>query len=286
MSDNATSGTESASSPLSGIESGLRVCCLLAAVAIWIPGLHLLSRIWEQSEFFGHGYLIPIASAFLIYTERRKIVRAVRFGRPPPFGFLLVLPLALGEVLAISGGVATAAGIGIPLLMAATVYAVGGRDAFLLTRLPLGLLIFMVPPPGFVNDRILVQLKLMVTQMAVSILQALDYTVAAVGNQLLVPGHTLFVADACSGLISIITLLPLSVIVAYFLSHGLWRRFAIVLSVVPLAVGANIVRVIVTVALVSSRGIESAEGLLHDSFGLTTFIGGTLALLCVARLLR
>jgi exosortase len=152
--------------------------------------------------------------------------------------------------------------------------------------LPLSLLVLMVPPPGFVNDRILVQLKLMVTQAAVGILQALGYTVAPVGNQLLVPGHTLFVADACSGLTSIVTLLPLAVIVAYFLSHGLWRRLVIIFSVVPLAVGANIIRVIATVALVSSRGIEHAEGLLHQSFGLTTFIGGTLVLLGIARLLR
>ena len=56
--------------------------------------------------------------------------------------------------------------------------------------------------------------------------------------------------------------------------------------VVPLAMGANVVRVILTVHLVSSRGIEYAQGLLHDSFGLATYLVGTLALVGVARILR
>jgi exosortase/archaeosortase family protein len=96
----------------------------------------------------------------------------------------------------------------------------------------------------------------------------------------------LYVADACSGLTSIVTLLPLACIVAYFLSHGVWRRVVVVASVVPLALAANIFRVIVTVQLVSSQGVEFAQGLLHESFGVATYVLGTLAVIGVARILR
>ena len=84
----------------------------------------------------------------------------------------------------------------------------------------------------------------------------------------------------------IVTLLPLACIVAYFLSHGVWRRAVVVASVVPLALAANIFRVIVTVQLVSSQGVEFAQGLLHESFGVATYVLGTLAVIGVARILR
>jgi exosortase len=144
----------------------------------------------------------------------------------------------------------------------------------------------MVPPPRFLMYQLLYRLKLIVTDTAVALMQALGQPVMAEGNQIVVPGHTLFVADACSGLTSIVTLLPLSCIVAYFLSRGIWRRAVVVASVFPLTIAANILRVVVTVQMVSSIGIEAAQGSLHESFGVFTYVLGTLSVIGVARLLR
>jgi exosortase len=110
--------------------------------------------------------------------------------------------------------------------------------------------------------------------------------VTALGSRVLLPDHELFVADACSGLNSVVTLLPLAVIVAYFASRGTWRRVLIVCSTVSLAVLGNAMRVIATVVLVHSYGSSFAEGWLHETFGLATAAAGTLALLGVARALR
>lgn len=282
----ATQATRATDGQPEWLEISLRIACVAASIAVWAPALRLLSRIWEESEFFGHGFLIPVVSLFLIYADRRNIARALRHGQPPPFGFLLVLLAVSFEVVAITGEVATAAGVGIPCVMAATAYALGGGEAFRSTRLPFGFLILMVPPPGFVLDGVLVQLKLMVTSGSIALLQTLGFTVAFSGNQVLLPEHTLFVADACSGLTSIVTLLPLAVVVAYFLSHGIWRRIAVVASVLPLAIGANMLRVVITVAVVSRMGIEYSQGLLHEGFGVTTYVVGTLVLLLVAKVLR
>ena len=186
----------------------------------------------------------------------------------------------------VMGDVGFGAALGVPVVLAAAAYAIGGMPLLRPLGLPLVFLAFMVPPPHFLRYQLLFRLKLAVTQAAVSLLQFGGQTVAAEGNQILVPGHTLFVADACSGFTSIVTLLPLACIVAYFLSRGVWRRLLIVASVVPLAVGANVIRVIGTVLLVSSLGMEAAEGLLHESFGIATYVMGILFLLGVARVLR
>jgi exosortase len=144
----------------------------------------------------------------------------------------------------------------------------------------------MVPPPRFFLYELLPRLKLLVTQISVWILHSAGVTALGEGNQIQLPAATLFVSDACSGLTSIVTMLPIACILAWFLSRGVWRRLLVVASVVPLAMAANVVRILVTVRLVSHVGIEGAQGLLHESFGVATYALGTLALVLVARILR
>ena len=274
-----------ATAPLSPrpFELGLRAACLATALVAMLPGLELLSWIWDRSEYLAHGYFIPCVSGALVYMRRAEILDALRQGPVPLSGPLWVAAAALFESAAVLGEISTAAGVGIPLMLAATAYAVGGR--LLLGRLgvPILLLVLMVPPPGFVQDRMLIELKSVVMQVSVRVLQMLGYTVSSIGNRILIPGHDLFVAHACSGLTSIVTLSPLAVVVAYFMSRGVWRRAVVLASIVPFAVFGNILRVTVTVALVSSYGGEMAEGLLHESFGIFTFVAGTLLLIGVAR---
>ncbi len=277
-------------SELAGASAGsdrwLRLTCLAASlIAAW-PALHLLSYVWTSSEYLAHGYLIPLTSAGLVVMHRDRIRRSLEVATAPRLGPFLVLCASSFQAAAVLAGASTSAGIGVVLTFAATIYAVGGRPLLRALLLPVGFLLLMVPPPLLLQDRLLFGLKGLVIQASVAILQAAGYSVAATGNRLFVPGHELFVADACSGLTSIVTLLPLGVIVAYLLSHGVWRRLLIVACVVPIALVANLARVIVTVALVASHGIGYAEGLLHESFGLVTFLAGTVTLLLVAKLLR
>ncbi len=271
--------------PLPG-RSALELLCLVALAALCYPALALISRIWERSEYLGHGYLIPVVSAVLLLQEREEIALAYRRARPPLLGWLATLPAAALLAGAVIGDVMFLAGIGVPVLILATVYALGGSELLARVSLPTAFLALMVPPPGAIVTRVLVELKLWVTSIALQLLQFFGVTVAASGNQIHVPGHTLFVADACSGLTSIVTLVPLACVIAYFLSRGIWRRALIVACVVPLAMAANVARVALTVLLVKSQGVAFAQGMLHESFGLATYVVGTLALLGIARLLR
>ena len=260
--------------------------CLTAAFATTIPALGLLAIIWDRSEYLAHGYLIPAVSLGLLYMRRATLRDALRSPAPPASGALLVGLAATWEAIALAGEVATAAGMGIPLLLGATSYAIGGGALLRATALPLGFLLFMVPPPGFVQDRLLIGLKSLVIQASVEVLQLTGHTVVAAGNRLLVPGHELFMADACSGLTTIVTLLPLGAIIACFFSHGWARRAVILCSIIPLAVVLNIVRVIATVVLVGKIGEQAAVGLAHESLGFATFLLGTGGLLGLAKSMR
>jgi exosortase len=265
---------------------GLRWACLLASLAAALPALPLLSYVWKSSEYLAHGYLIPLVAAGLTWTRRERVRAILAEGSTPALGPWLVLGTALTSSAAVLAGASTSAGIAVVLAIGATVYAVGGPRLLRTLSVPVAFLLLMVPPPIALRDRLLFELKGLVIQVSVELLQAAGYLVAATGNRIFVPGHELFVADACSGLSSIVTLLPLGVVVAYLTSHGLWRRLVIVACIVPIAFLGNLARVVITVALVSSHGIEYAEGLLHESFGLTTFVGGTIVLLGISRAIR
>lgn len=264
----------------------LRAACLAALALAVLPGLRLLSFIWDSSEYLGYGYLVPASSAVLFFSRRMQIRAALCDAESPPYAALWVLGAALVESLGVLGEVATLAGVGVPLLLAATAYALGGERLLRAAGLPIALLVFMVPPPGFLLDGALLALKALVIQSAVTALHGLGAAVAVEGNRLFVPGHELFVANACSGLRSIVTLFPLAVVVATFGTHGAWRRAVVVGSVVPLAVVGNVARVVATVLLVSHWGDAFAQGALHEGFGLATFGLGAVALVALAKALR
>lgn len=264
------------------------LACVAAALAVVLafPALPGLQLVWRSNDFYGHAYAIPAVAAYLAFGNRLRIRAALRELRPTVYGPLVVFAVASIQVVALIGDAAFVAGLGIPLLIAATAYAVGGTALLRPLTLPLGFLALMVPPPGSVMDQILLDLKLFVSKTAVDILRLFGETIGREGNTIMLPDHNLFVADACSGLTSIVTMIPLACIVAYFLSRGIWRRAVIVASVIPLAITANIIRVVVTVRMSSIWGPETTQGALHETFGLATFVGGTLTVIAVARVLR
>ncbi len=226
----------------------------------------------------GYGYLIPASALALLWLRRDAVASALRAAAPPANGAAWVLAAALVESLGLLSDVASLAGLGIPLLLGATAYGVGGARLARAVALPVAFLIFMLPPPGFLVDPMLSRLKAIVTPAAIELIR--------LSGRIFVPGHELFVADACAGLNSIVTLLPLGVVVAAFLARGPWRRAALIASVVPLAMLGNILRVALTAVLVSRFGVDYAGGHLHETFGAATFALGTVSLLGVARLLR
>jgi exosortase len=279
-------GVAERSTEIDAAVPALRIACLAALVLAVVPGLRLLSFIWSGSEYLGYGYLVPASSAALCLARRPQIRAALVAPDVPGSGPVWVFGAAALESLGVLADSGTVAGVGVLALFAATAYALGGHGLLRALALPIGFLVFMIPPPDFLLDGALLALKSLVIQAAVTLLQAGGASVASQGSRLFVPGHELFVANACSGLRSIVTLFPLAVVVATFAGRGLWRRAAIVASVVPLAVAGNVARVILTVWLVSRWGESWAEGGLHETFGFATFALGAAALLGIARGLR
>jgi exosortase len=185
-------------------------------------------------------------------------------------------------------GAAGLQGLGLIAAVAGCALYVLGGEGLRALAFPIAFLIFMLPLPSAWVTPVILDLQLLVSSTAVSVLHAFGATVAREGNVILLPGgDSLFVEEACSGITSIVTLAPLAVVLAYFTQRTLWRRIALVVAVVPAAMIANLLRVVLSVIAAQRLGAERAtNSALHEFAGLLTFALACLALIGLGAVLR
>lgn len=279
----ATRGT---ASPRRGGLAASEWTLLALLAAAFVPGVVALERIWASVPYYSHGYLVPLVALLLAWRERPALLEAPV--QRSPFGApALALALAVYGV-GVAAGLVEVQGIGLVASVAAAVLWLRGPSWLRLLAFPIVYLVFMVPLPDDWIQPLILRLRIFVTEAAVALLHAGGLPVLREGNVMQLPnGESLFVAEACSGVTSLVTLTPLAFLVAQLTERSRWRRVAIVVSVVPIALLFNLVRVLVTVVAAQHVGAERATaGGMHDLAGLATYAVGCLALLGVGSLLR
>ena len=245
----------------------------------FVPALLAMARVWSSVDYYSHGFLVPLLSFWIARDCWRRGLAASHAPRAR---------LALAAAVAIYGlglaaNLVAVQGFALVAALAAFVWSVWGRAALGALAFPIAFLLFMVPVPPTWLTPVIVSLQLVVSSAAVGFLHLFDFSVVRQGNVLLLgSGESLFVEEACSGITSIVTLLPLAVVLARFTLDPGWRRAALVALVVPIAMLGNLVRVIATVAAAGRWGAARAtEGSLHESAGIITFAGACLLLIAI-----
>jgi exosortase len=152
------------------------------------------------------------------------------------------------------------------------IYGLIGGRAMRVIWFPLFYLAFALPPPDQVVAAITQPLKIFISRVAIDALYAVGYPVGGEGVVMQIGQYQLLVAAACSGLNSLITLFALSLFYVY-LRHRLQVRYAMLLIaiVIPIAIFANFVRVIILVLLTYYAGEATAQGFMHNFAGLAMF---------------
>ena len=240
----------------------------IGTAVVFIPGVLALAQRWASAEYFQHGFLVPVVSLASAHPRIRGLGPSERHQRAL---FGLVLALAVYAVGAAAG---EAAFQGLALVGAITAlvgYRWGMRGVRRLA-FPLGFLLFMVPLPESIVLPIVTKLQMLASAGAAGVLHVFGVMVLRNGNVMQLPnGEALFVAEACSGITSLLSLIPVGVVLARFTQTGLWQRLAVVAAVVPAALLGNMIRLVATVLAANAYGAERAtSGGLHDSAGLLT----------------
>lgn len=265
--------SSSTNAPVSGL-APMEWAIVAALAVVLAPGLVGLAGEWMRHDYLSHGFLIPVVSLWIWMRERPR--RDAVTARRAPVA-VVVLGLAL---LAYAAGLLSAAiwlhGVALVVAVAATVWWFRGFDWVRVGAFPLGFLIFMVPPPSSWTTPLIVRLQIWVSVVAVDTLNLLGESVRREGNIMeLASGEALFVAEACSGVTSVITLAPLGMLLAYLTLKTTWARASVVASVIPLAMAGNLARVVLTAMLAERYGARiAAEGPPHLLLGLVTYVVG------------
>ena len=256
---------------------------LLVLLACWaiafLPIIPEMVTAWLNNNNNSHGLLVPLISLFLIYKrkdELRNIPRAsLKIG-----GLILAVSLTI-YIVAFLGAVAVVSRLMMVTSLIGLILYVFGDKVFRQIRFPVLLLFFMVPVPESIYSLAAFPLQLFATKVSTALVQAMGIPAYREGNIVYFLHAQLEVAEACSGLRSMMAFLTLSVLLAHALTNrGRIRAAILVLSTVPLAIGVNIIRVTGTGILAHIYGDKVAQGFLHEFSGLFVFILGFILLAC------
>jgi exosortase len=143
----------------------------------------------------------------------------------------------------------------------------------------------MIPIPAIIFNQIAFPLQLLASQFGEFCMATVKIPVLREGNVLILAHTTLEVAEACSGIRSLISLVTLALVFGYFSDSRMWVRTAIVLSAIPVAIVANGLRVAGTGMAAQWYGPEAAEGFFHDFSGWAVFAVAFVMMLAIHRLI-
>ncbi len=260
------------------------VLVTLGVAALYSPVVSRMVSVWMHDDDYSHGFLVPLVSAYFLYCRRAELRSAETSPAWSGLGVLILgLALFLGGALA---GEFYTQRISLLVVLAGLTLLLLGWHVLRLALLPLAYLVFMVPIPEVVYNSAAFPLKLMVTDISVASLKLLDVAVLQEGNILLFPSVTLEVADACSGLRSLVSLAALGTAYAFIQPFSPAVRLLLMAATLPIAVATNALRVVCTGLLAQYWGPEAAQGFFHEFAGMFVFIMATAMILGLGALLR
>jgi EpsI family protein len=246
----------------------LAVMVLLAAVA-FAPGLVGLWERWMLPDgYYGHGPLVPLVSAWLIWSDRARLAALPRSSSGAGLvlvgGSIWLLVLGLFEHVPEADGIALVGALGGATLV------LFGRAVLKGILFPLAYLFFMIPLPRSVIGRLSFEMQMLATRFSAGALHALGVPAVTDGDVIHLERASVVVGDGCSGLRALMALFALSVFMGY-VGRGRLRALVLLVATGPIAVLANAARILVLAGFAETGNRAAEAGPLHDATGLGVF---------------
>ena len=225
---------------------------------------------WYELPDFSHGFLIPFFVAYLIW-ERREAIRATAV-RPTWAGLPLVVLGLFILLTGLFGADLFLSRFSFVLLAAGLIWTLAGWAMLAQLRFSLFVLLLAIPLPAVIFNQITFPLQLLASKFASLLLPLAGVPVLRDGNVIQLPEMQLEVAEACSGIRSLLSLFTLSVLYGYFLEREPWRRVFLAIASIPIAVAANVARIVGTGLCVQYWNPDKAQGFFHEFSGWLMFL--------------
>jgi exosortase len=260
------------------------VAPLLAFALLYREVVTKLVHDWATDDNYSHGFLIVPIAAYFAWERREQLAATTR--QPSWFGLVVVagsLAVLVAGTLGVELFLTRVSMIGV---LAGTLVFVMGWGHLRVLGPTLAFLFLMVPLPAIIFNQVAFPLQLLASRFGEAALHASAIPVLREGNVIILANVTLEVAEACSGVRSLVSLLTLGIVYGYFTDRRTWMRVTTGLLTIPIAIVTNGARVAGTGIAAHYIGEEAATGFLHEFSGWLVFVVAfVLLFLCVKVLL-
>ena len=253
-------------------------------IGLYWPVWRKLIGDWATDDNYSHGFFIIPIAAFFVWERRGALARLPV--RPSWFGLLVIvvsLAILTAGLLGAELFLSRISMLGV--LVGTILFVLGWRHLYALI-LPIAFLLLMIPIPAIVFNQIAFPLQLLASQVGEVALRGLSIPVLREGNVMILANTTLEVAEACSGIRSLISLLTLGIVYGYFIDSRTSIRLLLAGVTIPIAILTNGLRVAGTGVAAHYYGAEAAEGFFHTFSGWVVFVAAFVCLFAVARLIQ
>jgi exosortase len=258
---------------------------IVVLLAAWLYGpfvLRMASQ-WWQDPNYTHGFFVPVFSLFLLWERRAKLAR-LRIN--PSWSGLAILVFALMTLIVgtIKSGFFLYR-VSVLLFVAGMVVFLAGWKHLAAISFPLAFLFLMIPSPTL-TEQITFPLQIIASKTASFLLMLAGVPAIREGNIILLPSAQLEVAEACSGIRSLFSLLTLTIVYGYLAETKIGVRVLLSFMAVPISVFANALRIAFTGLMVEGWGVERAQGTIHALSGWFVFVASLALVFLIHRLVQ
>jgi exosortase len=239
-------------------------------VLLYASVLKLLVAQWWTDPNYGHGFFVPLFSGYILWHQRERWTKSEI--EPSNFGLLVMLGAVALLFIGSLGAELFTSRFSLLVLIAGIILFLAGWKMLRAVAFPLAFLIFMIPIPVIIYNQITFPLQLIASRLATVWLEVVGVPVLRDGNVLVLSNFSLEVAEACSGIRSLMSLIALAVAYGHLAEPRRWVRYALVVLMVPSAIVTNAMRIMGAGVLAHKFGPQAAEGFLHQFSGWVVFL--------------
>lgn len=263
---------------LGGAELLAAAILAIGIAALVVPTMLFVARESWSTEQGAHGPIVLFTGIWLLWRQWHEAMAVAR--RPSALWVLILLAIFLPlYVLTRITQIVELEGYLMYANLLVVLYSVIGAEAMKRLWFPLFYLVFLFPPPDTLVAAVTVPMKMGLSQAAIAFLDIFGYPIGGEGVRIYIGPYELLVAAACSGLNSIISLSAISLFYIYMRHQADWRyALLLVFFIVPVALLANFVRVLILILLTYHAGEAAAQGFLHNFAGIVMFAVALLAI--------
>jgi exosortase len=256
--------------------------CLL--LWMYFPTLiHLVEQWWSDPNF-SHGFFVPLFSALVVWQERSRLA-GMRL-EPSWWGALFLVAGLCILILGQMGAEIFLSRASLLIVLAGLIVLFLGWNFFRAMLFPWAFLFLMIPIPAIVFNQITFPLQILASKVASTTLPWMGVPVLREGNVINLPAMSLEVAEACSGIRSLMSLTTLAIIYGYLMERRIDVRVWLAIASIPIAVAANSFRIVGTGLLVQYWDPAKAQGFFHEFSGWLIFVISLLMLYLLHRVIR